>query len=254
MNNLFVQAVLVTLVAFIGYMHSYVGSTMHNRPIIMGTLVGLVLGDLTTGIIVGGTLELVFLGAVPIGASNPPDMVSGAVIGTAFTIVSKAEIGMAVTLAVPIASLVLLFDNFQMSVLLPAMSHIADKYAEAGDPNGVDRVTRIASIGNKVLLSLIVGISFYVGVPMIETLLEIIPEWVTRGFDVAAGIIPALGFALLAKMIVSKELVAYLLLGFLITAYLGVPTFGVALAGLVVALIVLNTNKKEEVIEDDNEF
>mgnify|MGYP004447484789 FL=1 len=133
---------------------------MHNLPIVRCAFVGRVVGDLKTGIIIGGTLEMVFMGAVPIGASNPPDMVSGAVIGTAFVIVSDAEIGMAVTLAVPIASLVLLFDNFQMSVLLPWMSHIADKYAAQGDADGIDRVTRIASIGNKVVLSLVVGISF----------------------------------------------------------------------------------------------
>ena len=73
-ENLLLKALLLFLVAFIGYMHSYWGSTMHNRPLIMATLVGLVLGDLKTGIMIGSILELAFLGAVPIGASNPPDM------------------------------------------------------------------------------------------------------------------------------------------------------------------------------------
>ena len=111
------KTILIFLVAFFGYMHSYWGSTMCNRPLIMGTLVGLVLGDVKTGIVVGSALELAFLGAVPIGASNPPDMTSGSVIATAFVILSGADTGMAVTIAIPVATLVALFDNLQMMFL-----------------------------------------------------------------------------------------------------------------------------------------
>lgn len=110
-DNLLIQALLITLVAFIGYMHCYWGSTMNNRPIVVATLVGLVLGHLETGIMVGASLELIFLGAVPIGASNPPDITSGAIIGTSFVILTGQEVGAAVALAVPVATLVLLFDN-----------------------------------------------------------------------------------------------------------------------------------------------
>lgn len=125
-----IQVILIILIAFLAYMHCYMGSTMHNRPIIVATLVGLVLGDLQTGIIVGATLELVFMGAFPIGASNPPDFVSGTIISTAYIILSGSEVTAAVVLAVPIATLVLLFDNFMMTVVLTWASHIADKYAE----------------------------------------------------------------------------------------------------------------------------
>lgn len=259
-NNLFLQAVLITVVAFFCYMHSFMGSTMWNRPIIASTLVGLVLGDLKTGIMVGATLELVFLGAVPIGASNPPDMTSGSIIGTAFVIISNEPIAASVALAVPVATLVLLIDNLQMTFLLTWASHLADKYAAQGDYKKVEWVARIASIGNKVVLALIVGISFYLGIPVIKDVLAVIPDFIITGMDVAAGIIPAIGFAMLARMIVSKELSPFLLAGFLLAAYLGVSVLGVALFGVVIALIVFYWSKKTtdgstmEVVEDDNEF
>lgn len=164
-DNLLIQALLITLVAFIGYMHCYWGSTMNNRPIVVATLVGLVLGHLETGIMVGASLELIFLGAVPIGASNPPDITSGAIIGTSFVILTGQEVGAAVTLAVPVATLVLLFDNLQMMFVLTWASHLADKYAAAGDYKKVEWVARFAGIGNKVVLSLVVGVAFYLGVP-----------------------------------------------------------------------------------------
>lgn len=255
-DNLLIQALLITLVAFIGYMHCYWGSTMNNRPIVVATLVGMVLGHLETGIMVGASLELIFLGAVPIGASNPPDITSGAIIGTSFVILTGQEVGAAVALAVPVATLVLLFDNLQMMFVLTWASHLADKYAAAGDYKKVEWVARFAGIGNKVVLSLVVGVAFYLGVPVIEDVLAMIPEFITHGMDVAAGILPAVGFAMLAKMIVTKELSPYLLAGFLLAAYLNIPVFGVALAGLVIAALGFfsDSKKQKEVYVDDNEF
>ena len=254
MENLFLKTVLIFLVALFGYMHSYWGSTMHNRPIVVSALVGLVLGDLRTGTMVGATLELAFLGAVPIGASNPPDMVSGAVIGTAFVILSKQEIGSAITLAIPVATLVALFDNFQMMFLLTEAGHIADHYAEEGNCDKIDRLVRFASIGNKVALSLIVALGFYFGIPVIESLLAVIPDFIVRAMDVVAGLLPAIGVAILAKNIMTKELAGWLFIGFLITAYLGVSTMGVALLGVSVALLYFfkKEDRKENI--DDNEF
>lgn len=258
--SLGVQALLIWCVAFFGYAHSICGSTMWNRPIVCATLTGLVLGDITTGIMCGAILELAFLGAVPIGASNPPDMVAGSVIGTSFVILSNAEMGTAVALAIPVATLVLLFDNLLMMFLLVWSGHAADKYAEKGDIKMVDRICIGSAIGNKLILATVVAVSFYLGVPVIEKVLTFIPEWIIHGMDVAAGILPAIGFAMLARMIASKELMPFLLAGFLVTAYLNIPTLGVALFGLVIVLIMYfnDKNKKEtacvEVDEDDNEF
>ena len=254
------KTILIFLVAFFGYMHSYWGSTMCNRPLIMGTLVGLVLGDVKTGIVVGSALELAFLGAVPIGASNPPDMTSGSVIATAFVILSGADTGMAVTIAIPVATLVALFDNLHMMFLLTYSSHRCDKAAEEGDAHKIERIVRFASIGNKVALSLIVALGFYFGSPVIESFVNWVPEWFSHGMDVVAGILPALGIAMLARMIVTKENWGWLLIGFLISAYLGVSTLGVALLGIAAASLLFfyeqhaASAEAKEVAEDDNEF
>lgn len=257
---MFLKTILLFLVAFFGYMHSYWGSTMWNRPLIMSTLVGLVLGDLRTGIIVGSALELTFLGAVPIGASNPPDMTSGAIIATAFVILSHSDTGMAVTIAIPVATLVALFDNLQMMFLLTYASHLCDAAADEGNANKVERIVRLASIGNKVALSLLVAAGFYFGSPVIEAFVRLIPEWFAHGMDVVAGILPALGIAMLARMMITKENRGYLLIGFLISAYLGVSTLGVALAGIAVASILFFTKNSPLAVSgqgdriDDNEF
>ena len=51
-----VQFILLILVAAIAGMGSVLDEAQFHRPLVACTLVGLVLGDLTTGIILGGTL------------------------------------------------------------------------------------------------------------------------------------------------------------------------------------------------------
>lgn len=252
----FMDVLWMFLIALFAYLHSWFGSTMWNRPIVVAPLVGLALGDITAGITLGATLELVFMGAFPVGASNPPDFVSGTIIATSYVIMSGQSVSAAVVLAVPIATLVLLIDNLQMTFLLTGAAHRADKKAAEGDIKGVERIHIIAGIGNKVILALIVAIGFYLGVPFIEKVLSFVPEFVTHGLDIAAGIIPAIGFAMLARMMMSKKTVPFLLLGFLLAAYLKVTVVGIALFGIVVVMLFMNFegNTQKEEFADDNEF
>ncbi|MEI5993655.1 PTS mannose/fructose/sorbose/N-acetylgalactosamine transporter subunit IIC [Candidatus Enterococcus mansonii] len=251
------KIILMFLIALFAYMHSFFGSTMWNRPIVVAPLVGLALGDLESGLKLGATLELVFMGAFPVGASNPPDFVSGTIIATAYVIMSGKSIASAVLLAVPIATLVLLIDNLQMTFLLTHASHKADEYASKGDIKGVERTQILYGILNKVILALVVATGFALGVPAIEKILSFVPEFVTHGLDIAAGIIPAIGFAMLARMMLTKKVVPFLLLGFLLTAYLNVTVVGVALFGIAAVLLMLNMKEnqmQQEVFVDDNEF
>lgn len=249
--------ILMFLIAFFAYMHSFFGSTMWNRPIVVGPLVGVALGDVEAGLKLGATLELVFMGAFPVGASNPPDFVSGTIIATAYVIMSGQSISSAVLLAVPIATLVLLIDNLQMTFLLTHASHKADKYAQEGNIKGVERTQIIYSILNKFILALVVAVGFALGVPAIEKILSFVPAFITHGLDIAAGIIPAIGFAMLAKMMLTKNIVPFLLLGFLLTAYLNVTVVGVALFGIVAVMLMMSVSKnktQQEDFVDDNEF
>ena len=66
-----VQALLLGLLGGIGIWDGRVGGMwMIDRPLVLGPLVGLILGDFTTGIIVGGSLELIMMGVVGIGSAT----------------------------------------------------------------------------------------------------------------------------------------------------------------------------------------
>ncbi|MFR1599601.1 MAG: PTS sugar transporter subunit IIC, partial [Coprobacillus cateniformis] len=52
-----IQALLLGCVAFIGKCDLATGTNMIQRPIVLGPIVGLILGDLEMGIKIGATLE-----------------------------------------------------------------------------------------------------------------------------------------------------------------------------------------------------
>jgi len=56
--------------------------SMISRPLVAGIAAGAIVGDLGLGLVVGATLELVWVGALPVGAAGFPDATSGAVVGT----------------------------------------------------------------------------------------------------------------------------------------------------------------------------
>ena len=75
-----------------------------NRPIVVAPLVGLLLGDFQTGIIMGASLEAIFMGISAVGGSVPSDCLSGSIIAVAYAIVvggdGAMETGLALSLTI----------------------------------------------------------------------------------------------------------------------------------------------------------
>jgi PTS system mannose-specific IIC component len=88
------SAILVAVIMFLVKTADHtLGQPLIERPLICGALVGLALGDLQQGIIIGATLELIFLGTITIGGSVPADLAVGSVLATAFTILTHGAAG-----------------------------------------------------------------------------------------------------------------------------------------------------------------
>ena len=238
------ETILIGIVAFIGFLECGVGNSMIQRPIVMGPLVGLVLGDLQTGLVVGATLELAFMGNVTIGAALPPEITAGGILGTAFAIKAGGGAEAALALAIPIATVALLLKNTYYLTARPWFLHLSDKYAEAGDAKGVDRMHMLSFLSYALVMSVVIAACYSLGGPAVEALLAMIPEFVTKGLSVAAGILPALGFALLASLLVDKKVAPYFFLGFILSAYLNISILGIAMLGMIIAALLLNKNEK----------
>ena len=238
------EALLLGLVAFIAQSEYAMGTSLLSRPIVTGLLTGLVLGDVQTGVIMGATLELAFIGSFSVGASIPPDVVTGGILGVAFAITSGAGTETALLLGLPIATLTLVLKNVYLGLFIPALSHKADAYAEQGDTGGIERMHLLAGFGLSLMLATIVTVSFLVGSGAVKSLLDAIPEFIKHGLSVATGMIPALGFAMLARLLINKKVAPYFFLGFVLMAYLKIPVTGIAILGAIVAVVMVNMTQQ----------
>ena len=259
------QAILLGIVAFIAQSEYALGTSLLSRPIVTGLFTGIVLGDINTGIIMGATLELAFIGSFSVGASIPPDVVTGGILGTAFAITAGAGTETALLLGLPIATLTLILKNVYLGLLIPMMNQKADLYAADGNYKGVERMHLLAGFGLSQMLALVVTISFMVGSNTISKLLAMIPAFVQNGLSVATGLIPALGFAMLARLLINKQVAPYFFLGFALAAYLEIPVTGIAIFGAITAVVVVNLRNirgqgqsiqmtSGEVLDDDEDF
>ena len=78
------QIILVFVWVFIVAIDQFDFLESLYQPIVSGAVIGAILGDLPTGLIVGGTYQLMTIGNMPVGGAQPPNAVIGGVMATVF--------------------------------------------------------------------------------------------------------------------------------------------------------------------------
>lgn len=62
----------------------------------------------------------------------------------------------------------------------------------------------------------------YLAQGAMQALVKAMPAWLTHGFEVAGGILPAVGFGLLLRVMFKAQYIPYLIAGFLFVCYIQV--------------------------------
>ena len=229
---MFVQALLVALVGIIATIDYNGPLFMIHRPLVTGTLTGLVLGDMTQGVIIGSSLELMWLGVTGIGGYTPPDTISGAIVGTALGILSGQGATAGIAIAVPVADVLAKTADI-------AFVKKADAAAERGDISKIG-LYQYASLGIIVLFKVVpIFLAVLVGGEYVQSLFDMIPDVVMKGLNVAGGLLPAIGFGMLLNMMLKKKMWVFLLVGFIASAFLGMSTIGITFVGVAVAYLTV---------------
>lgn len=236
---------LITLIAMFGHMEDFLGTTLLSRPLVLGPLVGMVLGDVNQGVIIGATLELIFMGNIKVGAAIPPDVITGGVLGTAFAIMSGKGPAIALALAVPISILAEMVLS-GLFVFRPVFNKRFERYAEEGSFVKIERLHIFSGMLKPLLMGLIAYLSLQLGAGVIKSFLDTIPEWVHKGLGVAGNMLPALGFALLMNLMFNKKVAPYFFLGFILSSYLKLPMIAIGGLGVIIALIVTSITDKSD--------
>ena len=213
------------------------------RPIIVSTLTGLILGDLQLGLLTGGITELAFAGLTPAGGTQPPNPVLAGVMTTVIAYTTGTEAGGAMALALPFSFLmqyVILFCYSTFSFFMKG----ADQAAAEADTARIVKINMICTSIIALLYGLIVFLCAFVAQDAMKAFVEMLPAWLTHGFEVAGGILPAVGFAMLLKVMLKAEFVPYLLIGFVIACFLSFSNLlPIAVVGVALALLIYNIEK-----------
>jgi fructoselysine/glucoselysine PTS system EIID component len=244
---------LITLIAMFGHAEDFLGTTLLSRPLVLGPLVGLVLGDMEQGVMIGATLELIFMGNIKVGAAIPPDVITGGVLSTAFAIISGKGAPVALALAVPISILAEMIIS-GLFVFRTVFNKKFTEYAEEGDYRGIQRLHIFSGLLKPLLMGIITFLALQLGADVMKSFLDKIPAWVNDGLKVAGNMLPALGFALLLNLMFNKKVAPYFFLGFILTSYLKLPVIAIGALGVIAALIITEITHKSELNNEEVEY
>ncbi|WP_027417210.1 PTS mannose/fructose/sorbose/N-acetylgalactosamine transporter subunit IIC [Aneurinibacillus terranovensis] len=239
-------ALLVAIVAGILEWDIYGwGQTMISRPVVAGPIMGLILGDMKTGLYIGATIEMMYLGTIPVGAAIPPDPTAATAIATSIAILSGIDPKAAPALAVPVA---MAAQSLQMLIWTGnvGLTHKADKYAEAGNIKGMEKIHITGSFLFFLQGFVPAFVATLFGVSAVKLVIQHIPTWFMNGLTVAGGMLPALGFAMLFTMMSSKKLLPYFIIGFVVAAFFKATLIAAAALGVGAMLLHLNKFEKSE--------
>ena len=234
----FSQVLLVCIFIFFMSLISWSAQIFaYGVTVLYGFIIGLIMGDVKTGLMVGGTMCLMSLGVGGYGGSSVPDYALGTTVGALFAIVTNGGIEAGLAVGIPVATLGTQFDVLSKM----AGSFFIHKQMDASDKgnwNGMTFWVWAWIIMRSVLYTLPVLLVMTVGAELISNLILAIPEWLMTGFSVAAGLLPALGFAMLMKYLPMKRYGVFLIFGFVLSAYASMPMLAIAALTLVVAFLV----------------
>lgn len=237
-----------------------IGTQMIRRPLLIATVVGIILGDIPTALLIGATLEIMWMGVGNVGAYSAPDMISGTVIATALGIISGGGTATAVAVAVPTSVLAQQLLVLYRSGIV-ALNPIANKMAETGDFKKIFKINNIPMAIAFLIRAVPTFLAIHFGSDFITLVVEALPEVVIKGLGVAGKIIPAVGIALLMQIMIKKaELWVFILAAFALSVYLNLSVLPITLIALPIALLYdLATNQKsapaeKAVVADEEDY
>nr|WP_306792754.1 PTS sugar transporter subunit IIC [Collinsella urealyticum] len=195
--------------------------TSAGQAVFAGLVSGLVMGDLTTGLYIGGAMQLTVLGVGTFGGSSRIDANSGTVIATAFAVASSMDPQQAfAVIATPVAALMTYTDiigRFSDTF----WAHRCDADVENMAWGSYNFHYLMGGVSWMLSRALLVFLALAFGQNLIDPVVAALngdPAWLGKGLTVAGGTLPAVGFAILLRYLPVKKHVAYLLLGFATTA------------------------------------
>lgn len=263
------QALCIGFFAYIGSKRTpwFFGITggwnMIGRPLVAGLIIGIILGDVQSGVIAGAMVQALFIGQITPGGAMPADVNWASYIGIPLALAAGGSGEQAVILAVPLSMLGLALFNFIMTINA-YFPHWGDRCAQRDDGNGIRVATYAAAIPSFILRGGSAALICYLGTPVAEALLNSLPAMMLHFFEVAGKMLPAIGFAMLLKQSLKEGwmivlfLLGWVMIGSTTMSVTALAIFATAIAFIFVmaqpAQVVSRASVQSAEEEDDENY
>lgn len=248
-GTLILMAVVMGLMYWIarGMIGGYFAFFFIASPIVVGVVAGLIYGDLKQGLIIGGGIAAAFAGIIAPGGNLPTDSALAATTVIPIALATGLSAEQAIAFAVPMGLVGSFVTNLRKIVNV-IFVHRADKCAENGDSAGLTRCAIIyPPLIELPLLFLPVFLVVMFGQDAMLAFMNSVPTWVMHGLEVAGGVMPAIGFALIMNMIGKPKMIPYTIVGFILVKCMGLNNITAGLmAGCAAFLVVMAKQDREK--------
>lgn len=240
-----ISMVLVVFIAFIAGMEGILDEFQFHQPLIACTLIGLVTGNLTAGIVLGGTLQMIALGWANIGAAVAPDAALASVASAIILVLGGQGVKgvpSAIAIAVPLAVAGLFLTMIVRTLAVPIV-HLMDTAAETGNFRKIELLHIGAVCMQGVRIAIPAAALLFIPAATVQSFLESMPAWLTEGMAIGGGMVVAVGYALVINMMATREVWPFFILGFVVAAISQLTLIAIGAIGVALALIYLNLSK-----------
>lgn len=248
-----IQAALFGLFACLSSMPGMGGTTFGNytlgRPLVAGLIVGIILGDVQTGIIVGAAIQVVYIALVTPGGTVSADVRAISYIGIPLAVVAIKGMGlnpsstqatqMATALGAAVGTLgtVLFYGTATINLV---WQHIGWKAVDKGDFEKLYLVDMGLPWISHIICSFIPTFAITImGSSMVKVMKVALPMngIPMKTLFTVGSLLPAVGIAILLKQVVLKpsDFVTFFL-GFTLAAVMKVNLIGAAIIGVFFAI------------------
>lgn len=226
--------IAVAVIAGLQYVDNYGPQIITDNYMFYAVLVGLVMGDPMTALIVGASIQLMSLGVAAIGGSSVPNYGMAAVVATALTIHTGQD--MSVGIAVGIAAGAL---GVQLDVIAKILNgYVVRKAQNYCMEKKFKKMERILYLG-PILFFLSAAVPTFIilafGENVTDFIVNSMPAWFTGGLSIACGMLPVIGIGMLLTYMPTKKYIGFVAIGFVLVAYMNLSVLPVAIVGAAVA-------------------
>ena len=260
------QAALLGLFACLASMPGLGGTSIGNytlgRPLVAGLIVGLILGDMTLGIIVGMAIQVVYIALVTPGGTVSADVRAACYIGIPLAMMAVKAQGLdpnsadaaalATTLGATCGTLgaILFYGTATINLAWQGMGW---KWLEKGDTHKLYLVDMVLPWISHIVCSFIPAfVIVYFGGDMVTTLLNSMPmDGIPMKTLFAVGsLLPCVGIAILLKQVITKatDFLPFFF-GFTLAAVMGCNLIACSAIACFFALIKFELSKIESKLE-----